>query len=258
MPDVGGRPEEVRAAEARLGVALPPSVREYVAYAHDVFPRPDYRVVHRDGYVMDRVPGHPAVSLMIQGEGDVHWAVRLADLGDSDPPVHTFLRDSEYDGPDETRAFGPYPGGKSVPVSEWALGYVEAYNGAGSEFATTVRDADRLRRQLETEFPVRRPTPPGAGRGRYEHPAGILASFGPDPGADRRGDGPCVELCVCVRTAASWQAVPEFLWEYARRGHMRGGMFLTQADVESGLTHWGDGPVPPGVMREAVPPMRLP
>ncbi len=48
MPDVGGRPEEVRAAEARLGVALPPSVREYVAYAHDVFPGPDDRTVLRD------------------------------------------------------------------------------------------------------------------------------------------------------------------------------------------------------------------
>jgi hypothetical protein len=199
---------------------------------------------------------------MIQGEGDVQWAVRLADLGDPDPPVHTYLEVPEYHGPDETRPFDPYPDERPVPVSEWALGYVEAYSGARSKFATRVRDSDRLRRQLETEFPVHRPVPPGAARGRYEHPAGILASFDPDPGSDWRRDGPYVRLHVCVRTGVKWQAVPEFLWEYARQRHMsaggRSGMFLSQEDVETGLTHWGNGPLPPGIMREAVPPMRLP
>ncbi len=207
---------------------------------------------------MERMPGHPAVSLMIQGEGDVQWAVRLADLGDPDPPVHTYRWVPGYDGPDETRPFDPDPEEGPVPVSEWALGYVEAYNGAGSTFAATVGGADRLRRQLEAEFPVHRASPPGDRGGRYEHPAGILASFGPDPGSGWQRDRPDVRLHVCVRTGVKWQAVPEFLWECARRAHMRGGMFLSQEDVETGLTHWGNGPVPPGVMREAVPPMRLP
>src|SRR5688572_11349835 len=36
MGDVGGRVEEVRAAEDRLGLTLPPSVREWVAFAHDI------------------------------------------------------------------------------------------------------------------------------------------------------------------------------------------------------------------------------
>jgi uncharacterized protein (TIGR02996 family) len=258
MADVGGRPEQVRAAEGRLGVMLPPSAREYVAYAHDVFPRPDYRIVLRDDYVMEQMPNHPAISLLIQGEGDMQWAVRLADLGDPDPPVHTYVWDLEYDGPDETRPFIPFADERPGPVSEWALGYVEAYNGAASQFATTVRDVDRLRQQLEAEFLIHRPTPGGAGRGRYEHPAGILASFAPDPGSDWRGDGPHFRLWVGVRVGVPWQAVPEFLWEYARRKHMCSGMFFSQEDVESGLRHWGDGPLPPGIMREAVPPMRLP
>ncbi len=256
MEDIDGRADEVRATEERLGVTLPPSVREYVAYAHDVFPHPDYRVVLRDGYVMERMPDQPAISLMVQGEGDVQWAVHPADLADPDPPVHTYVWDPEYDGPDETRPFNPYPEDRPVPVSEWMLNYVEAYNGAGSEFATDVRDADRLRRELGAEFPIHRPALPGAGR--YEHPAGLLATFAPDPGANWRGDGPYVRLWVGVRAGVPWQAVPEFLWEYAHRRHMCSGMFFSQADVESGLRHWGNGPLPPGIMREAVSPMRLP
>lgn len=254
MADVGGRLDEIRAAEGRLGVMLPPSVQEYVAYAYDVFPQPDCRIVLRDGYVMERMPDHPAISLLIQGEGDVQWAVQLADLGDHDPLVHTYIWDSEYDGSDETYPFNPYPNERSVQVSDWVLGYVLSYNGAASEFATTLGDVDRLRQQLEAEFSILRPTPDGSGWGLYEHPAGILASFNPDQG---RGGGPYCRLWVGVRAGVPWQSVPEFLWEYARRKHMCGGMFFSQEDVESGLRHWGDGPLPPGIMREAVPPMRL-
>ncbi len=36
VPDVGGREDEVRAEEARLGLTLPASVREFVAFAHDL------------------------------------------------------------------------------------------------------------------------------------------------------------------------------------------------------------------------------
>jgi uncharacterized protein (TIGR02996 family) len=258
MGDVGGRPEEVRAVEGRLGVILPPSVREYVAYAHDVFPQPDYRIVLRDGYVLERMPDHRAVSLLIQGEGDMQWAVRLADLGAPDPPVHTYVWDHKYDGPDETRPFVLYSDERPVPVSQWALGYVEGYNNAASQFATCVQDVDRLRQQLEAEFSVHRPTPGGSGWYRYEHVTGILATLAPDPGSDWRGGRPHYRLWVGVRTGVPWQAVPEFLWEYAHRKHMCSGMFFSQEDVESGLRHWGDGPLPPWIMREAVPPMRLP
>lgn len=258
MADVGGRVEEVRAAEGRLGVTLPPSVREYVAYAHDVFPQPDYRMVLRDGYMMVRMPDQPALSLLIQGEGDVQWVVRLADLDEPDPPVHTYVWDGEYDGPDETRPFIPAPDEQPVPVSAWILGYVEGYNNAASEFATSVQDVGRLRQQLEDEFSVHRPTPGGPGWGRYEHSVGILASFAPEWDSNWRLRGPQYRLWVGVRAGVPWQAIPGFLWEYAHRSHMCSGMFMSQEDVERGLQHWGDGALPPGILLEAVPPMRLP
>src|SRR5947209_2954196 len=42
LGDVGGRAGEVREVEARLGRTLPPSLREWVAFAHDVRQSPDY------------------------------------------------------------------------------------------------------------------------------------------------------------------------------------------------------------------------
>jgi uncharacterized protein (TIGR02996 family) len=253
MGDVGGRTEEVRATEERLGLKLPPSLREYVAYAHDVFPQPDSRMVHRDWYLMEPMPGHPAISLMIQGEGDKHWAVQTADLGTPDPLVHTYIWDHDYDGPDETHPFVLYEGATPAPVSAFVLGYVEGYKDTGGQFAAIVRNVDRLRQQLEAAFPIRRPTRPDCGS--YESPAGILASFYPDRSGWR---GQCVILNVCVRMGVSWEAVPEFLWEYARRKHMCSGMFFSQADVESGLTDWGNQTPPDWVPRQAVPPMREP
>jgi uncharacterized protein (TIGR02996 family) len=257
MVDVGGRPNEIQEAEQRLGVKLPPSVREFVAFAHDVFPRPDYRVVLRDGYLMQRMPNSPAISLMIQGEGDMQWAVQLADLADPDPPVHTYVFDPEDSGPDETRPFVSYPNLRPVPLSKWMFDYVEAYHGATSEFATSVQDVDRLRRQIEAEFSMYRATPGGVGMGRYEHPAGILASLAPDAGSAWRPGKPYFRLWVGVRAGVPWQAVPEFLWEYARLKHMCGGMFFSQEDIESSLLHWGTDPLPAGFLREAAPPMRL-
>lgn len=252
MPDVGGRTDRVREEEARLGLSLPPSLREFVAFAHDVFRPPDGRGVLRDVYTMERIPDHPALSLMIQCEGDVQWAVRLDDLGHDDPAVHTFAWTPDHDGPDDTHPFVPYPEAAPVPLSAWMLAYAEGYDGAGSAFAATVLDVERLGREMDAAFPIRRQV--GECR-RYEHPAGLLASVARDPAVWRGGRR--YRLWVGVRTGVPWQAVPAFLWEYARRWRtMGGGMFLSQADVESSLRHWGDGPLPPGVMREAVPPMK--
>lgn len=245
MPDVGGRLEEVRAAEVRLKANVPPSVREYIAFAHDLFPEPENHQVLRDWYLMEPMPGHPAVSLMIQGEGDMHWAVQLADLGEADPLVHTYRWDYDYDGPDETRPFLLFSNETPAPVSQWAMNYVEAYNRAGSEFAASVRDAERLRQQLAAAFPIQCDLPGSKGR-CFEHSAGILARFQVESvGLSQPSHG---VLWVIVREGVPWQAVPEFLWEYALRRHICSGMFLSQEDIDRGR--------PRGIRREAVPPMR--
>lgn len=249
MPDVGGRPEDVRAEEERLGVALPPSVREFVAFAFDVSPSPGSRVLS-GGYRMEWVTSQPAIALMVDLGENFQWAVRFTDLGAPDPPVHTYSRGH---GLEQVFGFVPHSNDRPVPVSEWVLDRVAAFDSVGSGFATMVWGSDRLRQQLETAFPIHRPAPPGTDLGRYEHPAGLLAET-----SYRRPDGPHVAFWVRARTGVPWQAVPEFLWEYARRGYARSGTFCSPEEVESELRRRGSRPLPPGGAREAVPPMRLP
>src|SRR5262245_22148173 len=97
LPDAGGREQEVREAEARLGRTMPPAVREWVAFAHDLRRYPEDGVVLRDVYQMKALDGHAAVSLLLQGEGDYHWAVRHSDLALPDPPVYGFHWDHEHE-----------------------------------------------------------------------------------------------------------------------------------------------------------------
>jgi uncharacterized protein (TIGR02996 family) len=123
LPDVGGRAEEIRAVEARLGRPLPPSVREWVAFAHDVRRRPDDDQVFTDLYYqMCELEGLSAVSLLIRSDEGVHWAVRHADLNLPDPPVYVFVRsDEDWD------TFVPYRDNPIDPaltvfVLKWAVG----------------------------------------------------------------------------------------------------------------------------------------
>src|SRR5262249_49135914 len=153
LGDVGGRQEEVEAAERQLGRVLPPAVREYVAYAHDV--GPPERLHERFGgpYTMVPVPGQPALSLMLIAEGNVHGAARYTDLDGTnpDPPVFTYSWVEE----DDTR-FRPAPEGWPTwdTVTGFVLGFVSTYKPTAGVFATGVRDVERLREQMLAAFPI--------------------------------------------------------------------------------------------------------
>jgi uncharacterized protein (TIGR02996 family) len=99
MPDVGGHVDTVAETEKRLGLTLPASVREFVAFAQDLnTKRPGQgKSFYRDGSTLETVPGHPALSLVLQAEGDMHWAVRHADLKAPNPPVYAYCMDYEGD-----------------------------------------------------------------------------------------------------------------------------------------------------------------
>jgi uncharacterized protein (TIGR02996 family) len=76
LGDVGGRRDEIQAEERRLDRKLPPSAREYVAYAHDVAPEYGFGTVHRDVYTMRPLEGQAALSVMVTREGNGQWAIR--------------------------------------------------------------------------------------------------------------------------------------------------------------------------------------
>lgn len=226
MGDVGGRQEVVRAEESRLGLQFPPSVREYVAYAHDVFPEGGARCVHRDPYMMRPIPDQPALSLMMISEGNVQWAVHYDELDRDDPPIHTYIW---ADG-DETR-YVPYPEGDQYPqtVSEFILGVANSYKPEGGRFRATAADGRELNEQLAAAFPIRIE---GNGGPTYEGD-GILARVQPE----LYGQG--FVLDVCVHQSVTWERIPGFLWDYARKRHMCSGMFLGESDRRGVRDRWG-------------------
>jgi uncharacterized protein (TIGR02996 family) len=121
MGDVGGGLEEVRAIEGRLDRTLPPSIREWIAFVSDVSKR-DSEYVLRDVAGVEDVALIDSISLMIQGEGDYHWAVDRGDLAIDDPPV--FGHRLDYDVPEESW----FPDGRFSPsVTGFVMRYLALY-----------------------------------------------------------------------------------------------------------------------------------
>jgi uncharacterized protein (TIGR02996 family) len=154
LPDVGGRSAEVQAAEARLGVTFSPSMREWVAFARDVRRSGNYHDVLRDVYTMERLPNHPAISLLLQCEGDYYWAVHHADLDKIDPPVHGDHWDLDSPDPENTFVLderSPLAKTLTAFVLDYSLGYLHADGGG---FGADVKDCGRIERELARDFPV--------------------------------------------------------------------------------------------------------
>jgi uncharacterized protein (TIGR02996 family) len=154
MPDAGGRAAEAREVEEWLGRALPPSLREWVAFAHDLSHGADHLVVLRDLYQMQELAGQTAVSLLLQGEGDCQWAVRYDDFALADPPVYGYGPDFGHDDPD---TFVPVDGPPvNDSVSSFALHYALNYTrGAGGGLGAHVPDPTRLLHDFAAAFPIR-------------------------------------------------------------------------------------------------------
>jgi uncharacterized protein (TIGR02996 family) len=153
LGDVGGRADEIREVEARLGRTLPPSVREWVAFAHDVGKKDRVHAVLRELFEMQDFPGLPATSLVLQSEGDYWWAVRHADFSLPDPPVYGVHWDRENR--DENTFLCDRDNPAAPTVASYFLGYVMGYTrGQGGALSTTVSEPAELVRGLKSVFPV--------------------------------------------------------------------------------------------------------
>jgi uncharacterized protein (TIGR02996 family) len=232
LDDVGYREVEIRKTEERLGRALPPSVREWVAFAHDAGTRYQNAILLlRDQYMMEEMKGHAAVSLLLQGEGDYHWAVRHEHLWLPDPPVYGFHWD--FDNPNVAEIENTFVQDQRSPlypsVSEFALRYtLSNTRAAGGGFATRVADPSRLLRDLESSFPIR------SRFGRREvseveteifEAENILVEVSASTARQEH------YLKVEVLRPLPREAVPNFLWDYARGGGSFHGMFIHESRV---------------------------
>jgi len=215
LADVGGRLEEIREVEARLGRTLPPSVREWVAFAHDVRRETNYHDVLRDVYQMCELESLAAISLLLQGEGDYHWAVRHADLARPDPPVYGFHWD--FENGDEFTFVPDRENPWADTLTSFALGYVWMFTrGEGGGFGTSIAEPAELIRELESTFPVRSQF----GDAAIFETENILVRLSPLRGRSSK------RVVVEVARPLPRGAIPAFLWNYTRNGGSFHGMFM--------------------------------
>jgi uncharacterized protein (TIGR02996 family) len=223
MPDVGGRRDEVAEAEQRLGRALPPSLQEWIAFAHDSRRDVNYHDVICDIYLMVEYPGHPAIPLLMPPDGDYHWSIQHEDLGHPDPPVCIYV----WEYPDGFDAPPIYVRDEVGPpadtLTEFVLGYAMRYaSGRGGGLSVQVDEPDRLLAALRTTFPLS--TRFGA-LDIYEADNFLVLTSPSD-----RGIG--VHLRAQVFKPIPREQVPAFLWGLCRRGCAGHGMFLPPNMVE--------------------------
>ena len=221
LGDIGGRPDVIRETEARLRRELPPSLREWVAFAHDVRRRSDFHAVLRDVYQMEELDGHSAVSLLLQGEGDYHWAVRHTDFSLPDPPIHGFHWDFDNDDdntfvPDERN---PIADTLNAFVFEYVMSYTHAEGGG---LSTDVDEPANLIRDLTATFPVQT----RFGRMAIFEAENILVRLYPSRWTSGN------RIVVEVAKPLEREAIPAFLWDYTRNGGAFRGLFTPDSGRE--------------------------
>lgn len=89
MADVGSRPKAADAAEEIAGRKLPPSVREWAMFCDELADLGQRQVIQGD-LGIERLTDYPATSLLFDGDGNRHLAVRDDQLGRTDPPTDEY------------------------------------------------------------------------------------------------------------------------------------------------------------------------
>ena len=144
---VGGRSLLVKQEESKLGLQLPPSFREYVSFSEELTGQNAFGIL-RDWYEVNRLEPYAAVSLLMQAEGDVYWAVKLEDFNKEDPPVNTYYLEYEKD--------DFVLGGLDSPfITSFVLGHMAHFlYGKGGGFLVGFKPTETFLAEMRRAFPV--------------------------------------------------------------------------------------------------------
>ncbi|NEO88215.1 MAG: hypothetical protein F6J87_28750 [Spirulina sp. SIO3F2] len=150
LGSVGVESSLVKQEQTRLGVNLPLSFREYIAFADELIAQNAFRIL-RDGYRVRRLDEHSATSLLLISENDVYWAVKDEFFADDDPPVDIYFLD--YDNDKERRFIGR--GTRYPSITSFVLEHMAHFlYGKGGGFCVRVELTDANRNEMYAVFPV--------------------------------------------------------------------------------------------------------
>jgi hypothetical protein len=158
----------------------------------------------RDTYEVVKLGDLSAVSLMIQGERDLYWAVKDRDLKVPDPPVYWYWLDYEQQAQQRFLEIEESPFAAHVPT--FVLRHMSyLLFGYGGGFKTDIPTPAEVRQQLREAFPI---------QSRFDNfeifeARNILVLLGPSSAGDH------LSLNVNIWKRTSRQHVPSFLWKYA-------------------------------------------
>jgi hypothetical protein len=147
---VGAPSRLAQQAQLVLPQPLPPSFGEYCSFAEELKAQNAFGIL-RDDFEINRVPGNDATSLLLQGEGDVYWAVKDENLGEADPPVDVFYQDCSS-GTGESFA---HVGTCSTSITSFLLGHMAHFlHGAGGGCLVEVAPTAEFITAMRAAFPV--------------------------------------------------------------------------------------------------------
>lgn len=224
LPDIGGQENRIRDVETKLGYALPPSCREWAALLLDLIDSKAFGCVLRDGLSLSELKHNKAVSLLIQGEADYHWAVKKEHLDKDDPPIDGFTLNYGDEDPDLEFVFDKR---WASQTSAWALSFILSYLYIRSDsLGCSVGEDNSLENKLSHTFRVKLDL-----ESNQIYEAKNMIAF-----VSQNWFGSGRHLSVFLWKPLPRHAIPEFLWEYTKRGGAFSGVF---AEGFPGLTFRG-------------------
>jgi hypothetical protein len=219
MPDVGGHQDKVAEAEKRLGLTLPPSVREFVAWLCDLGQTSAWRwrLALTDYWTLRPVPDQDALSLVRSDDGGDILAIRHIDIHHADPPLHRFFQLDPEDVSDTTEPrFVIAERPTSLALTQFLFDAVYRSEGArGGLLVEPIQHLSLIRTQLQTTFPF------CTVRGDAEHYEGVDLSATLAAPRNATPGNLTVQACHAFRE----DQIPEWMVAVCRADGRREGLF---------------------------------
>ncbi len=106
-----------------------------------------FSAIFRDGLDISFLEKHHALSLLIQAEQDIYWAIETTDFKEENPKVHSYFLNYDDDNGDFERYGAPYPS-----VTSFVLKHMLTYLNNCSSFGMQIDNVELFREKIKSSF----------------------------------------------------------------------------------------------------------